>query len=78
MDDEGPTSTDARFEKAVLELLHATESYVHREHPALEAPDEEIHPLPNGLDPAERRLDEALKDAEKWRAVAAAAAHWTR
>lgn len=76
MDDEGPASTDARFERAVLELLHATQAYVHREHPAPEAPDEETHPRPGALDPAERRLDEAMRDAEKWRAVARAARGW--
>ncbi|GEM_PF-4606933 len=76
MEDDGPASTDARFEKAVLELLHATEAYVHREHPALEAPDEEVHLFAGGLDPVERRLDEAIRDVEKWRAVASAFSRW--
>jgi hypothetical protein len=76
MADEGPASADARYEKAVLELLHATEAYLRREHPAQESPDEEIHPLPGRLDPIDRRLDEALKDVEKWRTVAAAATRW--
>ena len=64
MDSEAQ-QTDARFERAVLEALHAGEAYVR-----------EPADAPSSWDPTERGFAEALHEAFKWRAVAAAARGW--
>ena len=67
MDDE-PTQTDARFDRAVLELLHAGEAYPHSVADA---------PAPPTLpDPTARRIAESAHDARKWSLVARAARTW--
>lgn len=62
---EDRVETDARFERAVIEALHAGESYVR----------EEAATLPP-LEPTARRVAESAHDAAKWRIVARAARGW--
>lgn len=62
-----PTATDARFDRAVLEALHATDTYL-RDDATPNAP-----PTPELV---ERRIREAAHDAQKWEIVKRAATHW--
>lgn len=67
MDDE-PTFTDVRFERAVLEALHAREPYVHADGDNAAPP-----ALP---DPTERRIAESARDVRKWSVIAQVARTW--
>lgn len=77
MDDDASVATDARFDRAVMERVHAdVEPPARADVGWLYDPDEWLTAHASALDEPERRLEEARHDAQKWGLIGRGVERW--
>lgn len=67
-----PDPVKPKLDRAVVELLHAEVEFSKAYGAWLHAPDEEQRERKSELDAWERRIEEAMHEAQKWQAAAKA------